>query len=75
MTPLQEFTPLAAQLKAVNLGQGFPDWPSPQFCKEAAKRAVDADFNQVILLLTSSRNGLWRHALNPFGPLSFQLTQ
>lgn len=44
---LQEFTPLAAQLKAVNLGQGFPDWPTPAFCKEAAKRAIDADFNQV----------------------------
>jgi hypothetical protein len=46
-TVWQEFTPLAAQLKAVNLGQGFPDWPSPAFCKEAAKRAIDADFNQV----------------------------
>lgn len=46
-TVWQEFTPLAAQLKAVNLGQGFPDWPTPAFCKEAAKRAIDADFNQV----------------------------
>lgn len=52
-TTPQEFTPLAAQLKAVNLGQGFPDWPTPRLCKEAAKRAIDADFNQVRMLVPS----------------------
>ena len=31
---------------AVNLGQGFPNWKSPTFVKEACKRAVDEDFNQ-----------------------------
>ena len=30
----------------MNLGQGFPDWESPAFLKEAGKRAVDEDHNQ-----------------------------
>jgi aspartate/methionine/tyrosine aminotransferase len=42
----EEFTPLARELGAVNLGQGFPDWPSPDFCKEAAKKALDDNYNQ-----------------------------
>ena len=37
---------LARQHNAVNLGQGFPDFPGPGFVKEAAKRAIDADLNQ-----------------------------
>jgi len=31
---------------AINLGQGFPDFPGPDFVKNAAKAAIDADFNQ-----------------------------
>jgi aspartate/methionine/tyrosine aminotransferase len=30
----------------VNLGQGFPDFPAPDFIKEAAKRAIDDNRNQ-----------------------------
>ena len=41
-----EFTPLANQYKAVNLGQGFPDWESPQFCKDAIIKAVTENNNQ-----------------------------
>lgn len=37
---------LARQFDAVNLGQGFPDFPGPDFVKEAAKQAIDADLNQ-----------------------------
>lgn len=37
---------LARQYDAVNLGQGFPDFPGPDFVKEAAKQAIDADLNQ-----------------------------
>jgi len=37
---------LARQYGAVNLGQGFPDFPGPDFVKEAAKQAIDADLNQ-----------------------------
>src|SRR5215216_5726009 len=41
-----EMSRLAVQHGAVNLGQGFPDFPGPDFVKEAAKAAIDADLNQ-----------------------------
>src|SRR3954469_2472509 len=41
-----EMSRLAVEHDAVNLGQGFPDFPGPDFTKEAAKRAIDADLNQ-----------------------------
>jgi len=41
-----EMSRLAAQHGAVNLGQGFPDFPGPDFVKRAAKAAIDADLNQ-----------------------------
>lgn len=40
------FSPLASRLNAVNLGQGFPNFPMPQFMKEAASRSINMDFNQ-----------------------------
>ena len=42
----QEFTPLAIKHKSDNLGQGFPDWETPQFVKNAMNRAVANNFNQ-----------------------------
>jgi aspartate/methionine/tyrosine aminotransferase len=41
-----EMSRLASEYGAVNLGQGFPDFPGPSFVKEAAKVAIDADLNQ-----------------------------
>lgn len=41
-----EMTALANAHNAVNLGQGFPDFAAPDFLKEAAKAAIDADLNQ-----------------------------
>ncbi len=41
-----EMSRLAVQHGAVNLGQGFPDFAGPDFVKEAAKTAIDADLNQ-----------------------------
>jgi aspartate/methionine/tyrosine aminotransferase len=41
-----EMSRLAAELRAINLGQGFPDFPAPDFIKEAAARAIAADHNQ-----------------------------
>jgi aspartate/methionine/tyrosine aminotransferase len=41
-----EMTALAAQHRAVNLGQGFPDFAAPEFVKEAAARHIHADHNQ-----------------------------
>ncbi len=41
-----EMSRLANEHEAVNLGQGFPDFPGPDFVKEAAKKAIDANANQ-----------------------------
>jgi aspartate/methionine/tyrosine aminotransferase len=41
-----EMSRLAVKHGAVNLGQGFPDFPGPDFVKTAAKAAIDADLNQ-----------------------------
>ena len=41
-----EMSRLANEHAAVNLGQGFPDFPGPEFVKEAAKAAIDANLNQ-----------------------------
>ncbi|HEY7513085.1 MAG TPA: aminotransferase class I/II-fold pyridoxal phosphate-dependent enzyme [Vicinamibacteria bacterium] len=39
-------TRLANVHGAVNLSQGFPDFPAPEELKEAARRAISADVNQ-----------------------------
>jgi len=45
-TVFAEYTALAIQHNAVNLGQGFPNFPAPDFVKAAAQQAVAADLNQ-----------------------------
>lgn len=41
-----EMSRLANEHKAINLGQGFPDFAGPEFVKDAAARAIAADLNQ-----------------------------
>ena len=43
---IREMTRLALRHNAVNLSQGFPDFPAPQEVKEAARRAISDDINQ-----------------------------
>jgi aminotransferase len=43
---IRETFRLAAQHGAINLGQGFPDYPCPPQVKEAACAAIEADDNQ-----------------------------
>jgi aspartate/methionine/tyrosine aminotransferase len=43
---IREMTRLAIEHNAVNLAQGFPDFPAPSIIKDAAKAAIDADVNQ-----------------------------
>ncbi len=43
---IREMTRRALACGAVNLAQGFPDFPAPVELKEAAKRAIDEDYNQ-----------------------------
>ena len=43
---IREMTRLANQHGAVNLSQGFPDFPAPEAIKEAACEAIRGDINQ-----------------------------
>ncbi len=43
---IREMSRLATRHQAVNLAQGFPDFGAPAEIKEAARIAIDADFNQ-----------------------------
>jgi len=43
---IREMTRLAMEHDALNLAQGFPDFPAPELVKEAAVSAVRADVNQ-----------------------------
>jgi aminotransferase len=43
---IREMTRLAIAHNAVNLSQGFPDFPAPAEIKEAAREAIAADINQ-----------------------------
>jgi aminotransferase len=43
---IRDMTRLANLHGAINLGQGFPDFPAPAEVKEAARRAIAEDHNQ-----------------------------
>jgi len=45
-TVFAEYTALAIEHNAVNLGQGFPNFPAPDFVKEAAQQAIEDNLNQ-----------------------------
>lgn len=45
-TVFAEYTALAIEHNAVNLGQGFPNFPAPDFIKHAAQEAIANDLNQ-----------------------------
>ena len=69
---IREMTRIAAAHDAVNLAQGFPDFPCPPELKEAAKAAIDADVNQYAITwgrATSGRRSPPRRtARTPAGP-------
>ena len=43
---IREMTRLALEHDAINLAQGFPDFPAPEEVKQAAIAAIEADINQ-----------------------------
>src|SRR5256712_9643741 len=43
---IREMTRLALEHDAINLSQGFPDFPAPDVLKKAAADAIFADINQ-----------------------------
>ncbi|HYV63620.1 MAG TPA: aminotransferase class I/II-fold pyridoxal phosphate-dependent enzyme [Bryobacteraceae bacterium] len=52
---IREMTRLALRHKAVNLAQGFPDFPAPQILKDAARQAISDDINQYAITWGSKR--------------------
>jgi aminotransferase len=66
---IREMTRLALEHGAVNLSQGYPDFPAPREIKEAAKRAIDADINQYAITwgAKSFRDALAREAAKTLG--------
>jgi aspartate/methionine/tyrosine aminotransferase len=52
---IREMTRLALRYGAVNLSQGFPDFPAPAEVKNAAKEAIDADINQYAITWGAKR--------------------
>jgi aminotransferase len=59
---IREMTRLAVKHDAINLAQGFPDFPAPAALKEAACEAIRADFNQYAITwgVKELREGLAR---------------
>src|ERR1700685_4741125 len=59
---IRGMTRLAIQYKAVNLSQGFPDFPGPIEIKRAAQEAIAADINQYAITwgAESLRNAIAR---------------
>lgn len=43
---IREMSRVANQHQAINLAQGFPDFPAPQALKDAAHKAIDNNHNQ-----------------------------
>ena len=49
-SPIQELSHLAQRCNAINLAEGFPDFPAPSHIKNAAVSAINSDFNQYRLV-------------------------
>lgn len=52
---IREMTRLALIHGAINLAQGFPDFPAPEAVKEAAIEAIRADHNQYAITWGAKR--------------------
>ncbi|HSB53266.1 MAG TPA: aminotransferase class I/II-fold pyridoxal phosphate-dependent enzyme, partial [Gemmatimonadales bacterium] len=52
---IRGMTRLAAEHGAINLAQGFPNFPAPEVLKEAAAAAIRADINQYAITWGSKR--------------------
>ncbi|GBD08348.1 putative N-succinyldiaminopimelate aminotransferase DapC [Candidatus Thermoflexus japonica] len=52
---IREMTRWAQHYGAINLAQGFPDFPAPEALKEAAARAIREDYNQYAITWGSPR--------------------
>lgn len=66
-TVFAEFTALANETGAINLGQGFPNFAAPDFIKAAAQRAIAQDLNQYTR--SGGHNRLVQVLADCYGPL------
>jgi aminotransferase len=66
---IREMTRVAKEHDAVNLAQGFPDFPAPELLKEAAAAAIRADVNQYAITwgAVSLRRALARKYATRYG--------
>jgi len=66
---IREMTRLAFEHGAINLSQGYPDFPAPAAIKDAAKGAIDADINQYSITWGAKtfRDALARKVSRQFG--------
>ena len=55
---IREMTRLALKHNAVNLSQGFPDFPAPTEIKEAARQAISDDIGDKIFMAAPEEG--WR---------------
>ena len=78
-TVFAEMTDLAIRHDAVNLGQGFPNFPCEDFLKEAARTAVFANQNQyarsgglphLVQVLAEGLSGSFGRALDPMAEIT-----
>lgn len=70
-TIFSEFSALASQFQAVNLGQGFPDFDGPDEVKEAAVRAIRDGVNQYAIGVGAAalRSAVADHAHRFYGQI------
>lgn len=68
-TVFTEFSRLAAEVGAVNLGQGFPDFDGSEEIKAAAKAAIDHGLNQYAMTTGAQalRKAISAHAARFYG--------
>ena len=52
---IREMTRVAQEHDAINLAQGFPDFPAPDLLKEAAASAIHSDINQYAITWGAQR--------------------
>jgi len=66
---IREMTRQAMLYGAVNLAQGFPDFPAPREIKESAQEAIAGDINQYAITwgAKSLRDAVWRKMKQTWG--------
>ncbi|CAM9351098.1 unnamed protein product [Discosporangium mesarthrocarpum] len=78
-TVWSEFSALATETGAINLGQGFPNWEPPDFVISSAHKSLDGGFNQytrtaghplLVTLLAKRYSMHFRRHVDPFNEVA-----